>query len=349
MLRSLYMAFSLVTLSLLMLAAPASADPRSVVPAQSEESAPPKASGIGIRLLDIPAATQDDPRARSYIVDRVAPGTTIERRVQVQNNTGSPQSVHIYAGAARIDEGSFIGEDGATENELTTWISLDQPQLEMAAGASTDVLVTIDVPADAPEDEQYAAIWAEVRSQADAESNIISASRVGIRIYLSVGPGNGAPAGFEITSLTAKRNLDGNPEVVASVTNIGGRALDISGSLSLTEGPSGLSAGPFATETVTTVAPGDTGELAVTLDSGIPNGPWQAQLDLKSGLVTRTTTADLTFPEAGESELVPSGEGPNMALVAGGVGAIAVLVVGLTLWLRARRRSSITRQNTSLQ
>ena len=62
------------------------------------DSAP--SGGISIRLMDIPEATQTDPRARSYIVDNLPPGSTIERRVEVQNTTPDRQSVAVYASAA---------------------------------------------------------------------------------------------------------------------------------------------------------------------------------------------------------------------------------------------------------
>ena len=251
----------------------------------------PEPSGVGIRLLDIPAATQNDPRARSYIVDRLAPGITIERRIQVQNKSNSAQSVRIYPGAATIKDGSFIGGNDPAVNELTTWTSINQPQLDLPAGQEADVQVTINVPADAAEDEHYGVVWAEVRSTPAKGTNIVQASRVGIRIYLSVGPGNGKPADFTITSLTTARDTDGNPQLMAKVTNTGGRALDITGDLKLTEGPGGLSAGPFPLQQATTISPGDKQNVIFTLDAELPNGPWEAHLRLKSGLIEHETSA----------------------------------------------------------
>ncbi|MDP1793557.1 MAG: hypothetical protein Q8K63_05395 [Acidimicrobiales bacterium] len=40
---------------------------------------------ISIRLLDAPTNRADDPRAKTYIVDHVSPGTTISRRVEIGN------------------------------------------------------------------------------------------------------------------------------------------------------------------------------------------------------------------------------------------------------------------------
>lgn len=297
----------------------------------------PQPSGIGIRLLDIPAATQDDPRARSYIVDRLAPGAGIHRRIQVQNNSPAAQSVRIYSGAARIQEGSFLGDNDPAVNELTTWTSVDRPQVELQPGESADVMVTIDVPADASEEEQYAAIWAEIRS-APGSGNVIQASRVGIRIYLSVGPGNGAPADFRITSITAGRDNKGNPQVSAVLTNTGGRALDIAGDVALSKGPGGISAGPFGAQKALTLAPGEDGTVVTTLDAALPNGPWDAQMRLKSGLIEHKSGASITFPDAGEGQTVPVQEA-EVPWVALGAGVVALLIAGALLWRWLRRRN----------
>jgi hypothetical protein len=87
--------------------------------------------------------------------------------------------------------------------------------------------------------------------------------------------------------------------VTAEVVNVGGRAIDMSGQLVLTDGPGSLSAGPFAAELGTTLAPGATAPVTIVLDGSLPDGPWHAKLDLRSGLLERTAEADLTFPERG--------------------------------------------------
>jgi hypothetical protein len=297
--------------------------------------------GIGIRLVDIPAATQKDPRARSYIVDNLPPGTTINRRVEVHNHTSASQEVRVYPGAARIEGGAFVPESGATGNDLVSWTSVDEPTLHLGPDESAMVMVTVNVPADAPEGEQYAAVWAEVRSTPDPKTKIVSATRVGVRMYISVGPGNGPAADFSISGVTAGRNDKGEAEVRAAVSNTGGRALDVSGTLSLTEGPSGLSAGPFPTERVLTLAPGSHGEVLITLGAELPNGPWQAALHLKSGLVEHEATARLTFPAAGASVAVETERGvPIWLLVAGGI--VGAALVALVVIVVARRRGRPT-------
>lgn len=302
--------------------------------------------GIGIRLVDIPAATQNDPRARSYIVDNLPPGTTINRRVEVHNHTSEAQDVRVYPGAARIHNGAFVAAADAAENELTTWTSVDQSTLHLAADESAMVTVTVTVPTDAPEGEQYAAVWAEVRSAPDPQTNIVTASRVGVRMYISVGPGNGPAADFSVSTLKASRNGDGEPEVRAEIRNTGGRAIDVSGALSLSDGPSGLAAGPFPTERVLTLAPGTSGEVLITLGSELPSGPWQAALHLKSGLVEHDATAELTFPAKGRSVTVEPDHGiPAWMLLAGG-GVVAVLLALLiVVLLRRSNRSTPVRRH----
>ncbi len=315
--------------------------------AATDDSRPDDSAGIGIRLLDIPVATQTDPRARSYIVDNVAPGTAIQRRVQIQNNTATDQDVRLYAGAARIVGDSFVGEDGAKENELTTWIGVEEPSLQLAAGESSNVMVTITVPDDAAEGEQYAAIWAEVRSSSTA--NVVSASRVGIRVYLSVAPGNGPAAAFEINDLSGQRTKDGIPQVTATVTNTGGRALDVTGQLTLSEGPSGLSAGPFSLDRTTTIAPGNTSQITFTLADGIPAGPWNGKAELSSGLLVHEIAAKITFPGAGEGGGVQTNEPVDLVWLAWTLGIVSIAGVGgWTLYLIKRRRQKNAASGTGV-
>jgi hypothetical protein len=293
---------------------------------------------LGIRLLDIPASTQNDPRARTYIIDRLAPSAEIKRRIHVENNSATAQTIHLYSGAARIADGAFVGEAAGVKNELSTWTTLAEPEVTLQGGESADVPVTIAVPSDAPEGEQYGAVWAEMRSAAD-NSGVVQASRVGIRIYLSVGPGNGAAADFTITALEPSRSQTGDPQLSALVTNTGGRALDVTGNLSLTGGPGGLSAGPFSVQSATTIAPGKTQNVTFVLPKELPNGPWTAGLKLKSGLLERDASATVTFPDAGPGEAVtPVQTGSNQWLLFAG---IAAALIGIITALLIQRRNRL--------
>ena len=66
-----------------------------LVPAGSALAAPPHnpaasagAGGIGVRLVSAPPVP-GDPLGRSYVVERLAPGTSIRRRIEIRNSTRS--------------------------------------------------------------------------------------------------------------------------------------------------------------------------------------------------------------------------------------------------------------------
>lgn len=266
------------------------------------------------------------------------PGTSIQRRAQVDNNSTEPQSVRVYAGAADIVDGTFVGGADPQINDLTTWTSFDEPKVFLQPGESVEVLVTVDVPSDASEGEQYAVIWAEVSSDSGDAAGIVHASRVGIRMYVSVGPGNGEAADFTVTTITAARSVDGTPAITALATNTGGRALDIAASLILNDGPASLSAGPFTADKRTTLAPGDSGTVLITLADELPNGPWNATLTLTSGLVEREAQATITFPSSGEGQVIDVTSGSPLPWF--GAGTAILLVGGVLVWGLHRRRVS---------
>jgi hypothetical protein len=294
--------------------------------------------GIGIRLLDVPANAGDDPRARLYIVDHLAPGTVIHRRVEVSNTTPSAQHVVLYPAAASVANGSFLGAEGHTPNDLSTWTSIDPSASDVPGGARLTGIVTIRVPSDAPPGEQYGVVWAEVRSTLEPGGGVIQVSRVGVRIYLSVGPGGPPPADFTIDSLTAERSPEGSPTILATVHNTGGRALDMNGSLELSGGPGGLSAGPFPATLGTTLGIGDTEAVTITLDPELPSGPWDARITLRSGLLVRTARATITFPVAGTAPPVHTAPVRPGWLYPAIAGAAIVLLGAAGLLVRTRRR-----------
>ncbi len=92
---------------------------------------------------DVPAATQNDPRARLYVVDHLNPGTTIHRRIEVTNTTSGVAHVSLYPAAAAITDGSFLGAAGHTPNDLTTWTSVNPAAPDIPAGGNVTATVTI--------------------------------------------------------------------------------------------------------------------------------------------------------------------------------------------------------------
>ena len=290
---------------------------------------------IGVRLLEAPSNRADDPRARSYIIDHLAPGTTIERSFEVSNGTGQSRLIELYPGPADVTDGQFIGADAGARSELTTWTTVAPTEVRLGPGESAEVEASISVPDDASLGERYAVLWASTASL--GQSQVRTINRVGIRIYLSVGPGGEPASEFEINSLTPGRTDKGRPYVQATVTNTGGRAIDLRGKLRLGDGPGGLKAGPFDLSTGT-LAPGDQEKLPVLLDKSLPAGPWQARLVLRSGLLEERATAEVTFPEEGAGQAVAAEEDTPWWQSWPFLVGLALLVLLLALLLRLLRR-----------
>lgn len=328
-----------LTLLLLLAAGPAVAAPP---PGATRPAAPPAAAdvgGIGLRLIDLPAAADQDPRARLYITDHVAPGTTITRRIEVSNTTSAATTVGLYAAAASIVDGSFLGAGGSTANELSTWTSVVPASSTLPTGSKVTATVTIAVPKDAAPGEQYGVVWAEARTPPKDNSGVTQVNRVGIRLYLSVGPGGPPAADFTIDSLTASRSAAGVPSILARVHNTGGRALDMGGSLLLRSGPGGLNAGPFPASLGVTLAIGRTEPVTVLLDTQLPAGPWDAQITMRSGLVERVARATVTFPASGSGPAVKVGPLRPAWLYPGlAASTVAIAAIGAALYRRPRLR-----------
>lgn len=305
----------------------AGATPSAASPPSPQPSASP--GSIGLRLLDAPVDTQDDPRARVYIVDHLAPGAVIERRIEVSNTTGAAAPIALYPAAATIDGGTFVGSADRTPNELSTWTTVTPGTTDVPAGGKAVATVRIAVPRDAAPGEQYGVVWAAASSE-DGGGGVTQVSRVGIRLYVSVGPGGAPPSDFTIDALTAQRAPDGTPSLVAEVHNTGGRALDMNGTLQLSDGPGGLSAGPFAATLGSTLATGASQPVTIALDEQLPAGPWKARITLRSGLVERTAEASVTFPDAGAASAVAiQSTRPGWLYPAVGAGVLVVLLAAV--------------------
>lgn len=247
--------------------------------------------------------------------------------------------VALYSAAATIDGATFLGSAGRTPNELASWTAVTPATTTVPAGGTQIAQVRIVVPDDAAPGEQYAVVWAEARSDATGDAGVVQVSRVGIRLYVSVGPGGAPASDFEIDALTAERTANGEPVVSATVHNTGGRALDMKGTLQLTNGPGGLSAGPFPAELGSTLAIGDAGLVRIILDGRLPDGPWDAVVSLESGLDERSASATITFPVTGAAAPVEatagSPRGPWVIVL--GAAVLLALLVGVASSIRQRR------------
>ena len=115
--------------------------------------------------------------------------------------------------------------------------------------------------------------------------------------------------------------------MVAEVHNVGQGTLEVSGTLTLSDGPGGISAGPFPLTLGAPLAPGSTEPAKVQLGKAFPDGPWRAEVRVSSGLLRRSVTATITFPA--EPGTVPAGS--HVALVVGAIVFVLLSAAGLTL------------------
>jgi hypothetical protein len=315
-----------------------------LVPALAQTGAPP--GSIGIRLLEAPKELADDPRARLYVIDHLNQGDTIRRRIEVSSGLDDPVRLQLYAAGAVVSKGKFRFLDGRTQNELSSWIAVDPRSVEVQPNGSATAIVTIAVPKAAADGERYAVVWAETPPSSPSNGGVAAIDRVGIRVYLSVGHGGAPPIDFRIQSLTAARDVSGRPVVSATVINSGGRAIDLNGSLRLSDGPGGLSAGPFPAQLGTTIGIGQRALVRIVLSRSIPDGPWTADLRLRSDLVERRARARITFPSevGGRSGPVPPTSGVSLILLAVILAIALAFVVGLWLLFAKRRRREKERQ-----
>jgi hypothetical protein len=316
--------------------------PASSAFAQAEKSATPKSGSIGIRLITAPNATPDELSDSPYIVDRLGPGSSVTRTVEIDNDSANTVAVSIYPAAASIVRGNFAFAAGSGENDLSTWTSVSKDKVPLWPGGEVTDVVTINVPDTASAGEQYAVLWAQVSTPSTSgSSGITLVSRVGIRIYLTVGAGGAPPPSFAIGKLSAERSTSGRPLVVTTVDNTGQSTLDLRGSLMLSKGPGGLGDGPFAATVGAILAPGVAEPVTVQLASGLPRGPWRADLGLTSGTPGRSTSAMITFPaEQGAVRSPHSRDWVEPSIVLAVFLLLAITSAGLIA--RRRRRTAGT-------
>ena len=305
-------------------------------------------TGLVIRLTQVPADRKDDPRANQYIVDHVAPGDVVQRKIEVRNDTPAPMHARLYAGGARVADGAFVPDDSGSGSgaELASWTTVTPGAVDLAPGQAATATVRIAVPSSASGGERYGAVWAELPAAPSPGGGAISTvNRVGIRTYLSVGAGDEPPTKFSLPRFTPVRDSSGRPAVDIAACNDGSLAVDLSGSLSLTNGPGGVSAGPFdSPPPAVTLAPGQCSKVTIALSPDLPRGPWDATVTLKSGPHAQTATARITFPDQAGTSSPPVEASPREVTgTAGGrlallLALLLLLLVLLLLWWLWRRR-----------
>ena len=268
--------------------------------ASGDSMSRPAPQRFGVRLVDVPVAEANNPRALRYIIDYLPPGAVIHRRILILNEESHTAHFTVYPDAAQIAHGFFVGDNGATRSELTTWIAVRHPSITIGPDSSATDMITISEPRTATKGEHYGVVWVQQVAQVHPSRAVTvnEVTRVGVRIYLAVGRGGMPPTRFAITSISGRRTAKGQPFIVAAVRNTGGRAVDLSGVARLTTGPGGTAAGPYGERQVVTLAPGQAGEVTFVPASRIPNGPWTARISLVSGLTSLSSSATIQFSGA---------------------------------------------------
>ncbi|WP_207919551.1 hypothetical protein [Micromonospora sp. KC207] len=301
----------------------------------------PDSRAIGIQLLEAPVARHDDPRALRYIVDHLPPGSTIKRKISVVNHSAERRRLDLFAAGADVADGRFRFAEGRTANELSGWITLDEDSVTLDPQESIRFTATVRVPREASAGERYAVVWASTVPARNASANVNIVHRVGVRVYLDVGPGGEPPSDFAIGDVVPARDGGGRPSVDVTVRNTGGRALDMGGSATLSDGPGGIRAGPFDVVQGTTLAAGEAGTVRVIFPAELANGPWRIALELASGKVRRSASGTITFPDPGQAgRRTPLLDRltQNRWLRGGVLAVAAVAVAGVALLIRRLRR-----------
>ena len=308
----------------------------------SDVTAPDSPTGaIGIQLVDDGLNLGNDPRMRRYLVDHRAPDSVASRTLEITNTTASAAHIQLYAAGAFIEDGAFVGSDGRAVNTLSSWTAVVPSDADLPAGGRITATVAVDIPRGASPGEKYAAIWAESRTA--GADGVIHVSRVGLRMYISVGVGAEPSSGFAIDALVPGRTPDGRAVILAAVHNTGGRALDMSGSLELRSGPDGARSGPYAATAGTTVAIGETELVEVALVGQLAAGPWDARIALSSGLVEQAAQATVEFPDAGSSSPILTTSIRPAWLYPAIAGALMIMLVAVACLVLGHRRRRLRR------
>jgi len=252
--------------------------------------------GIGIRLVALPTGPSSDPLERLYIIDRLAPGTSVSRQVRVSNSTRAIADVAVYAAGASLGRDGFTFAPGRVQDQLSSWTAVSRDVLRLQPGTDALETVTLKVPKNASSGEKYAVVWAQVSAASSAHRDLVLVNRVGIRMYVAIGLGGTPPPKFTVSRLSAKRSATGDPFVAVTIHNSGESPLDISGRLTLSNGPGGVRGGPYPVTLGSPLAPGRSELATGVLSKQLPAGPWKAVIRLMSGLTVRSATATLTFP-----------------------------------------------------
>lgn len=291
-------------------------------------------------------ADADGPDGRVSLRYELDPGAQAQDHVVVTNFSGRPATFLLYASDGVVsDAGSFDILAGGTEpSDGGSWITLGPVdgaateasgalQVEVPAGSSLVVPVTIGVPGDASPGDHPAGVVAELASGGGSAVQV--ASRVGVRVHLRVA--GDVSATLEVRDLRAVWSPSWNPfapgtvHLSYAVANAGNVRLGATGAASLT-GAFGLGAGTAPVD-LREVLPSQSASQEVELDAW-PTVRATASVSVTPGVVGEDEV-DAALTDAVASVVVWTIPWSQLALV--------LLVVGGVLAIRWFRRRSAAR------
>jgi hypothetical protein len=296
-----------------------------------------KSGTIGIRLVPVRGGTHS-PLSHSYIVEHLAPGTSLSRSVEVDNDTKSFADLSVYVAAANVVKGQFHFATGRTSNDLASWTSVKKDTLRLAPHTEVFDAVTLKVPHDATRGEHNAVVWAAISESPSDGKGITLVSRVGVRMYVAIGPGGSPPSEFSIGILRASRSSSGQLQLAAQIDNSGGNTLELSGHVTLSQGSDGLHAGPFSTQLGAVLAPHRSEPATVSFDSRFPQGPWHVRLTVSSGSLRHSTMTTVTFPSRTVRNTTTGNEELSVTFMAILISLVLAAALAYTLSRRRRAR-----------
>lgn len=139
-----------------------------------------------------PANTQDYPGTRSWFVYEAEPGTTIQDKVDVINNSNKTVTLLVAAlDGAVTGSGGYTLVGGVDQNkDLGTWVTLEKEEVTLPPKTSETLKMTVEVPENADVGSHPGGIVIWRKPEAGSGAGTLSViTRVAARLYLTV-PGD---------------------------------------------------------------------------------------------------------------------------------------------------------------
>lgn len=189
---------------------------------------------LHFHLFSIPTSAQGGmkvwPTKMELAIDR---GKTVERIVNVENESGELARLRVYAMDFSIDkENNFtFTEPGHESYSCASWLNLEEADFDLESGESRKVKVIVSVPREVEPGGHYAALFFEtIPAEAEAGVSVAISSRIASLFYLTIPGVTEADilAEAEIVSLILPGWVEKGPvEVGVLVRNTGNVHLDI--------------------------------------------------------------------------------------------------------------------------